>query len=381
MAISRNLVRYLLQAAAFGVAAGVAIGVLWPKFGPQSPPQVVSQAPPAVGALASPPTANSFAPAVERAAPAVVNIYSTKVVTRPYNPLLDDPLFQRFFGRAPVPRQRLESSLGSGVLLQAGGYIVTNHHVIADADEVEVALRDGRSAKARVLGSDALTDLALLQIDLADAPVIAPGDDRQVRIGDLVLAIGNPFGVGQTVTLGVVGAVGRAAPGISAVNDFIQTDAAINPGNSGGALINANGELIGINTAIYSRSGGSEGIGFAVPISLVRQITAQLREYGEVPRGWLGIELQELTPQLAASLGLDAQTGALVAGVYRGSPAARAGVQPGDLLLAIDDHAFQRAREALAVLAALPRDQKVTLTLQRGGRRIRASATTIRQPD
>jgi S1-C subfamily serine protease len=183
------------------------------------------------------------------------------------------------------------------------------------------------------------------------------------------------------VTLGVVGAVGREAPGISAVSDFIQTDAAINPGNSGGALVNSTGELIGINTAIYSRSGGSEGIGFAVPVSAVRQIAAQLREHGEVPRGWLGLELQELTPQLAASLGLDDQGGALVAGVYRGSPAARAGVQPGDLLVALEGRTFQRARDARAALATLPREQEVRLTLQRGRRRIETRATTIRQPD
>ncbi len=380
MAISRSLVRYLLQATVFGVAAGLAIVLLWPQHEPPTstgPAGLAAPAPP----RASPPTANSFAPAVERAAPSVVNIYSTKVITRSYNPLIDDPLFQRFFGRAPVPRQRLESSLGSGVLLDGAGFIVTNHHVIAGADEVEVALRDGRSARASIVGSDTATDLALLRIELADLPAITQGDDGQVRIGDLVLAIGNPFGVGQTVTLGVVGAVGREAPGISAVNDFIQTDAAINPGNSGGALVNADGELIGINTAIYSRSGGSEGIGFAVPVSLVRQITAQLREHGEVPRGWLGLELQELTPPLAASLNLEQRTGALVAGVYRGSPAAQAGVRPGDLLLGLDAHAFARARDAAAVLAGLRRDQEVRLTLLRRGRQIETRATAIRQPD
>lgn len=379
MLISRNLGRYLLQAAAFGLVAGVAISLLWPRPGhlPPAPSLPAGTAPAVIAA----PTANSFAPAVERAAPSVVNIYSTKIITRSYNPLLDDPLFQRFFGRVPVPRQRLESSLGSGVLLDGNGYLVTNHHVIAGADEIEVALRDGRSARAKLIGSDATTDLALLRIDLPNLPGIAQGDDHQIRTGDLVLAIGNPFGVGQTVTLGVVGAVGREAPGISAVSDFIQTDAAINPGNSGGALINAAGELIGINTAIYSRSGGSEGIGFAVPVSLVRQIAGQLREHGEVPRGWLGLELQELTPQLAASLGLERQTGALVAGVYRGSPAARAGVRPGDVLLALDDHSFERAREATGVLATLAREQEVRLTLLRQGRQIQTRATAVRQPD
>ncbi|MBC7162936.1 MAG: trypsin-like peptidase domain-containing protein [Immundisolibacter sp.] len=381
MASSRNLRRYLLQAAAFGLVAGLAISVLWPRPRLDSAPPAGDPAAVTAPVAHTEPTANSFAPAVERAAPSVVNIYSTKVITRSYNPLLDDPVFQRFFGRAPVPRQRLESSLGSGVVLDRDGYIVTNHHVIADADEIEVALRDGRSAHARLIGSDTLTDLALLRIDLAQVPAIALGDDQQTRIGDLVLAIGNPFGVGQTVTLGVVGAVGREAPGISTVSDFIQTDAAINPGNSGGALVNSAGELIGINTAIYSRSGGSEGIGFAVPVSTVRQITAQLREHGEVPRGWLGLELQELTPQLAASLGLEDTGGALVAGVYRGSPAARAGVQPGDLLVALEGRTFQRARDALAALATLPREQEVRLTLQRGGRRIETRATTIRQPD
>ncbi|HCZ47622.1 MAG TPA: hypothetical protein DCZ11_01295 [Gammaproteobacteria bacterium] len=372
--------RYLLQAAVVGLVAGVAITLLWPS--PPAPPQL-----PISGGVTPPlpapagPTANSFAPAVEAAAPAVVNIYSTKVVTRAFNPLLDEPLFQRFFGRAPIPRQRLESSLGSGVLLGKDGYIATNHHVIADASEIEVALRDGRSAKAALVGSDPITDLALLRIDLPNLPSIAQGDDRQVRIGDLVLAIGNPFGVGQTVTLGVVGAIGREAPGISAVGDFIQTDAAINPGNSGGALVNAAGELIGINTAIYSRSGGSEGIGFAVPVSVVRGITAQLREYGEVPRGWLGLELQELTPELATTLGLQASSGALVSGVYRGSPASKAGVRPGDLLLTIDGQAIKRARDALAALAVLPREHEVALTLQRGRRRIETRATTIRQPN
>lgn len=381
MPVSRNLVRYLLQAVVVGLVAGTAISLLWPRL--QAVPALpahIATTQQDLPAVASTPTANSFAPAVERAAPSVVNIYSTKVITRAYNPLLDDPAFQRFFGRAPVPRQRLESSLGSGVLLSRDGYIVTNHHVIADADEIQVALRDGRSAHATLIGSDTVTDLALLRIELPDLPAIVQGDDRQIRIGDLVLAIGNPFGVGQTVTLGVVGAIGRDAPGINAVGDFIQTDAAINPGNSGGALINAAGELIGINTAIYSRSGGSEGIGFAVPVSLVTQIARQLGEYGEVPRGWLGLELQELTPQLAASLGIDNQTGALVAGVYRNSPAAGAGVQPGDLLLAMDGQEFARARDALTALAALPRQRTIALTLQRGARRIEISATTIRQP-
>ena len=377
MANTRSPLRYLLQATAFGLAAGVAIALLWPKSAP--PPGAITPATPPAAA-ASPPTANSFAPAVERAAPSVVNIYSTKVITRAYNPLIDDPLFQRFFGRAPVPRQRLESSLGSGVLLDGDGYIVTNRHVIADADEIEVALRDGRSTRAKLIGSDAVTDLALLRIELPDVPAIAQGDDQQVRIGDLVLAIGNPFGVGQSVTLGVVGAVGREAPGINAVGDFIQTDAAINPGNSGGALVNANGELIGINTAIYSRSGGSEGIGFAVPVSVVRQITAQLREHGEVPRGWLGLELQELTPDLAASLKLEQRSGALVSGVYRNSPAAQADVRPGDLLLGLDEHDFERARDAAAVLAGLGRDREVRLRLLRDGRRIETRATAIRQP-
>ena len=372
--------RYLLQAAVVGLVAGLVITLLWPTPPPAPPPAIGRDA-----AVSRPvpagPTANSFAAAVEAAAPAVVNIYSTKVVTRAYNPLLDEPLFQRFFGRAPIPRQRLESSLGSGVLLGSDGYIATNHHVIADADEIEIALRDGRSAHATLIGSDPVTDLALLHVDLPELPAIAQGDDRQVRIGDLVLAIGNPFGVGQTVTLGVVGALGREAPGITAVGDFIQTDAAINPGNSGGALVNAAGELIGINTAIYSRSGGSEGIGFAVPVSLVRQITAQLRQYGEVPRGWLGIELQELTPELASTLGLPLGNGALVSGVYRSSPAAAAGIRPGDLLLAIDGHDIKRAREAMAALAVLPREHQVALTLQRGKRRIETHATTIRQPE
>ncbi|MFG1489212.1 trypsin-like peptidase domain-containing protein, partial [Oceanospirillum sp. HFRX-1_2] len=242
----------------------------------------------------------SYSDAVKQASPAVVNIYTSKIIEQRAHPLLQDPAFRQFFGYNGVPRQqRLQSSLGSGVIVSADGYVLTNNHVIAGADEIKVALKDGREAIAQVVGTDPETDLAVLSIPLPDLPVItiAPSDD--IEVGDVVLAIGNPFGVGQTVTMGIVSATGRDQLGINTFEDFIQTDAAINPGNSGGALINPRGELLGINTAIFSKSGGSQGIGFAIPSNLSRQIMIDIIREGSVVRGWLGVEVQELTPALA----------------------------------------------------------------------------------
>ncbi|MBF0219532.1 MAG: trypsin-like peptidase domain-containing protein, partial [Gammaproteobacteria bacterium] len=248
----------------------------------------------------------TYADAVAVAAPAVVNVYTRKTIVQRPNALFNDPLLNQFFNNYFNLRteKREENSLGSGVIFDAKGYILTNNHVIDGADEIEVALRDGRNAKALLVGSDPEADLALLRIDLPNLPTITLTNSEQLRVGDVVLAIGNPFGVGQTVTMGIVSATGRSKLGINTFENFIQTDAAINPGNSGGALVNALGELVGINTAIFSKSGGSQGIGFAIPANLARNSATQLIERGYVARGWLGVEIQEITPELVASFNL-----------------------------------------------------------------------------
>ncbi len=286
----------------------------------------------------------SYADAVERAAPAVVNIHTKKtVVTRRLSLLFDDPFFHQFFGdrlRA-LPRKRLETSLGSGVILSKQGYLLTNNHVIEGADEIEISLHDGRTTSATLIGSDPETDLALLHIGLEDLPTITLGHSEQLRVGDVVLAIGNPFGVGQTVTMGIVSATHRNQLGISERENFIQTDAAINPGNSGGALVDAAGNLVGINTAIFSRTGSSHGIGFAIPVSTARAVMTQLIEHGTVQRGWLGIEVQDLTPDLAESFDVDTTDGVILSGIYRHGPAAGAEMQLGDVLTHINGQAVK----------------------------------------
>ncbi len=309
----------------------------------------------------------SYAAAVERAAPAVVNIYSSRVVERDQHPLMSDPFFRQFFGDDVPARQRMLSSLGSGVIVSEDGYVLTNHHVIGGADQIQVALRDGRETLAEVIGTDPESDLAVLRIDLDELPVIELADSGEVAVGDVSLAIGNPFGVGQTVTMGIISATGRSHLGLNAYEDFIQTDAAINPGNSGGALVNPEGALVGINTAIFSRSGGSQGIGFAIPANLARNILEELVTQGRVIRGWLGVEAQELNPELAASFGLQAPRGVVIAGVVPGGPADEAGLQPGDVLLAIDGRPILDARVTMADIAAVAPGESLPLTVVRGG--------------
>src|SRR5690625_3325806 len=270
----------------------------------------------------------SYSAAVELSSPAVVNIYSSRVFAREQHPLMSDPFFRQFFGDELPQHRRLLSSLGSGVIVSEDGYVLTNHHVIDGADEIRVALRDGRETLAEVIGTDPESDLAVLRIALETLPVITLADSEQVAVGDIVMAIGNPFGVGQTVTMGIISATGRSHLGLSAYEDFIQTDAAINPGNSGGALIDAEGALVGINTAIFSRSGGSQGVGFAIPTLLANAILEDLITQGRVIRGWLGIEAQELTPELAASFGLQVPRGLVLSGALPRGPAHRAGLQP-----------------------------------------------------
>ncbi|MDR1888141.1 MAG: Do family serine endopeptidase [Zoogloeaceae bacterium] len=307
-----------------------------------------------------------FREAAKKALPAVVHIFTSQEVKVRRNPLLDDPIFRHFFGEGfEDDGGRQESGLGSGVIVSPDGYILTNFHVIDAADQIEVALADGRKLKAKVVGSDPESDLAVIRVDAGSLPAITFGRMDNVGVGDMVLAIGNPFGVGQTVTMGIVSALGRTHLGINTFENFIQTDAAINPGNSGGALIDAEGTLIGINTAIYSRTGGSLGIGFAIPVSSARKIMEQIIQNGVVIRGWIGVEAQEITQELAESFGLPDTNGALIAGVVRGSPADQAGIKPGDVLLAVGASDIRDPQAMLDVIAALKPGEEADFRLRR----------------
>ncbi len=311
----------------------------------------------------------SYSAAVEKAAPAVVNIYTRTRVRQRTHPLLEDPGFREFFNLEDQPQhERLQSSLGSGVIISEQGYLVTNNHVISGADAILVALKDGREAEARVVGTDPETDLAVLHIKLSELPTITLADSERIAVGDVVLAIGNPFGVGQTVTMGIVSATGRNQLGINTFENFIQTDAAINPGNSGGALIDAYGNLVGINTAIFSRSGGSQGIGFAIPSDLSRTIMQEIIEHGRVVRGWLGIEIQEMTLELAESFGVNGLNSLLVAGIFRNSPAHTAGLQPGDILIRLDGQPIRDSRSAMNQIAHTKPGVQLTLTVLRNAK-------------
>ena len=310
----------------------------------------------------------SYAHAVEIAAPSVVNVYTRKVVTQRTNPLLQDPILRRFFGdRIPAPQKRLENSLGSGVIVNSQGFILTNNHVIQGADEIEVALHDGRTAPATIVGADPESDLAILKVDISGVPAITFGHSEALRVGDVVLAIGNPFGVGQTVTSGIISATDRSQLGLSTFENFIQTDAAINPGNSGGALINTAGQLVGINTAIFSRSGGSQGIGFAIPVSLAKGVMKQIIEHGRPLRGWLGVEVQDLNPTLAESFGLGDASGALIAGIQTDTPAAKAGLQPGDVITQVNDQPITSGRSLMNAIASNAPGTKLKLKVIRQG--------------
>ncbi len=310
---------------------------------------------------------DSFNTAAERAMPSVVNIFTSKEVKAPSHPMLNDPMFQRFFGERFESRRRRTSSLGSGVIVSADGYILTNHHVVEAADEVEIAMADGRKAKAVMIGSDPETDLAILKIDLEDLSAITFAQPERVKVGDVVLAMGNPFGVGQSVTMGIVGALGRSEVGINTFEDFIQTDAAINPGNSGGALTDISGNLIGINTAIYSRTGGSLGIGFAIPVHVVQQVMEQILRTGSVIRGWVGVSMQDMTRELAESFDLKTTAGALISSVLRDGPADRAGIRPGDILVAVEEDEVKNSSDMLNLIAALSPGETVTVTVIRDG--------------
>jgi Do/DeqQ family serine protease len=314
---------------------------------------------------------NSYAEPVARAAPAVVNVHTTKRIAAPRIILPADPILRRFFEQMPGfnPQQKT-TSLGSGVLVSDQGYILTNLHVIDGADEIVVALNDGRQSSAKVIGVDADTDLAVLQINLNALPVMTFAPNDAPRVGDVVLAIGNPFGVGQTITMGIVSALGRGGLGINTYENFIQTDAAINPGNSGGALIDVQGRLIGINTAIYSKSGGSLGIGFAVPARAAQQVLEQIVRDGYVKRGWLGIEPQDMTADLARAFGLEQASGVIIAGMLRDAPAVKGGMKIGDIVQTMDGSVINNTNQLLSRIASTAPGQAIELGVYRGGKKI-----------
>ncbi|KLR58516.1 trypsin-like peptidase domain-containing protein [Diaphorobacter sp. J5-51] len=320
------------------------------------------------------PAAGSFSGAARKAAPAVVSINTSKAVRHPRS---NDPWFQFFFGDQGTQAQ---TGLGSGVIISPDGYILTNNHVVESADEIEVTLTDSRRARATVIGTDPETDLAVLKVDLDKLPVIVLGDSDQLAVGDQVLAIGNPFGVGQTVTSGIVSALGRSQLGINTFENFIQTDAAINPGNSGGALVDVNGNLMGINTAIYSRSGGSMGIGFAIPVSTAKLVLDGIVRDGQVTRGWIGVEPNELSPELAQTFGVKATEGVIITGVLQGGPAAVAGVRPGDVILSVEDKATNNVSQLLTAVASLKPGSAASFALQRGDARLEVSVVPGTRP-
>ena len=337
-----------------------------PSLAPAAPAQPVALAPGA--------TVFSYAAAAQRATPAVVSITARKAPPR--SAQSNDPWFRFFFGDGnPQP----QTGLGSGVIATPDGYLLTNNHVIEGADDIEVQLTDGRTATAKLIGTDPETDVAVLKIELDRVPAISFGNTENLHVGDVVLAIGNPFGVGQTVTSGIVSALGRDQLGINTFENFIQTDAAINPGNSGGALVDAAGNLVGINTAIYSRTGGSMGIGFAIPVSTAKMVMEQIIKSGSVTRGWIGVEAQEVTPALAESFKLPDVRGAVIAGVLRNGPADKGGIRPGDVLLEIEGQPVD-GRSLLNVVAALQPGSAAKMKVKRQGQDVELSVTVGRRP-
>nr|WP_175802958.1 Do family serine endopeptidase [Burkholderia anthina] len=328
------------------------------------------------------PATTSYAEAAQKAMPAVVNVFSSKDGSLPPDPRAKDPLFRYFFGDRNARKQQDEpaANLGSGVIVSPEGYILTNQHVVDGADQIEVALADGRTATAKVIGSDPETDLAVLKINMTNLPTITLGRSDQARVGDVVLAIGNPFGVGQTVTMGIISALGRNHLGINTFENFIQTDAPINPGNSGGALVDVNGNLLGINTAIYSRSGGSLGIGFAIPVSTARTVLESIITNGSVTRGWIGVEPQDVTPEIAESFGLAQKSGAIVAGVLQGGPADKAGIKPGDILVSVNGEEITDTTKLLNTVAQIKPGTPTKVHVVRKGKEFDVNVVIGKRP-
>ena len=371
------------QATTVGLALLFIVATLKPQWLREAPtlapaPQVTirqAAAPEAVRATAA---MKSYAEAARRAMPAVVSVYTTKEIRRA--PALEDPIFDRFFGDRSPGRAERVAGLGSGVIAAAEGYVLTNHHVVQAADEIAVALADGRKVAATLVGADPETDVAVLRIDARDLPVITLGSSDSLTVGDVVLAIGNPFDVGQTVTMGIVSALGRNNLGINRYENFIQTDAAINQGNSGGALVDTAGNLVGISTAIYSRSGGSIGIGFAIPTTIVTEVMKELIAKGRVTRGYFGIEPVDITPELVSALKLRREQGVVVRGVQRSAPAGSAGMEPGDVLLSINDVPVRDTPGMLNQIAQLAPGSVARVRVERNGREIDLAVTVGERP-
>ena len=318
----------------------------------------------------------SYAAAAKRAAPAVVSVITSQSGRTPH-PRANDPWFRYFFGD---PGSQSQSGIGSGVIVSPDGYLLTNNHVVDRMDDIEVQLSDGRRAKAEVIGTDPESDLAVLRIKLEKLPSVAFGNSDALQVGDVVLAIGNPFGVGQTVTSGIVSALGRNQLGINTFENFIQTDAAINPGNSGGALIDASGNLMGINTAIYSRSGGNLGIGFAIPVSTAKLVLEGIISEGQVTRGWIGVEPRDLTPEIAQTFNLKIDKGVLITGVLQGGPASEGGLKPGDVVVKVAETPVVNMAQLLNAVAALKPKSQAHLSVQRGSREIDVQVTVGQRP-
>ncbi|RTL26626.1 MAG: trypsin-like serine protease [Burkholderiales bacterium] len=316
-----------------------------------------------------------FRDAAQKAAPTVVSVITSNSAAR--NPRRNDPWFRYFFGDQEGQPQ---SGIGSGVIVSPEGYVLTNNHVVERMDDIEVMLTDGRKATAKVIGTDPDTDLAVLKIDLDRLPSITLGDSDSLQVGDAVLAIGNPFGVGQTVTAGIVSALGRNQLGINTFENFIQTDAAINPGNSGGALVDAGGNLVGINSAIYSRSGGSLGIGFAIPVSTARQVMESLIRDGQVTRGWIGVEPRDLTPEMAETFNLPVKDGVLITGVLHNGPAAQGGMLPGDVVVQVSSSKVANTTQLLNAVAALKPGQAAQVKVQRRGEMLDLNVVVAKRP-
>ncbi len=352
-----------LQRRPLGVAVAT---VTQPAAGPIQP---VAIYPAAVGP-------GSYAAAAKRAAPAVVSVITSKT---PHlnHPRADDPWFRYFFGDQESPAQ---SGIGSGVIVSADGFVLTNNHVVDHMDDIDVQLADGRRVKAEVIGTDPESDLAVLRVKLDKLPAVSFGNSDALQVGDVVLAIGNPFGVGQTVTAGIVSALGRNQLGINTFENFIQTDAAINPGNSGGALIDASGNLMGINTAIYSRSGGNLGIGFAIPVSTARQVMDGLIKEGQVTRGWIGVEPRDLTPEIAETFNLKVSQGVLITGVLQGGPASQSGLRPGDVVVKVADTAVGNTAQLLNAVSMLKPRTQARLGVQRGASEIDVQVIVGQRP-
>ncbi|EDT07569.1 trypsin-like peptidase domain-containing protein [Paraburkholderia graminis] len=351
------------------------------QFGKQLAEPIVALREVAPGMGSGPATA-SYADAAQKAMPAVVNVFSSKDGSLPPDPRAKDPLFRYFFGDKNNRRQREQpaANLGSGVIVSSEGYILTNQHVVDGADQIEIALADGRTTNAKVIGIDPETDLAVLKVNMTNLPTITLGRMEQTRVGDVVLAIGNPFGVGQTVTMGM-SARSAASPSASIVfENFARSDAAMNPGNSGGALVDVNGNLLGINTAIYSRSGGSLGIGFAIPVSTARSVLESIITTGSVTRGWIGVEPQDVTPEIAESFGLDQKSGAIVAGVLKNGPADRAGIKPGDILMSVNGQEITDTTRLLNVIAQIKPGTAAKVHLVRKNRELDVDVVIGKRP-